>query len=29
VLRRLWLRVLVGMTLWMVFVGLMWLTGII
>jgi hypothetical protein len=29
VLRRLWLRVLVAMTLWIVFVGLMWVTGII
>jgi len=25
----LWLRVLVAMTLWIVFVGLMWVTGII
>jgi hypothetical protein len=29
VLRRLWLRVLVAMTLWIVFVGVMWMTGII
>jgi hypothetical protein len=27
--KRLWLRVLVAMTLWIVFVGLMWVTGII
>jgi hypothetical protein len=29
VLRRLWLRVLVAMTLWIVIVSLMWVTGII
>jgi hypothetical protein len=29
VVRRLWLRVLVAMTLWIVFVGLMWVTGIL
>jgi hypothetical protein len=29
VLRGLWLRVLVAMTLWIVIVGLMWVTGII
>jgi hypothetical protein len=29
VLRQLWLRVLVAMTLWIVLVGLMWVTGII
>jgi hypothetical protein len=29
VLRRLWLRVLVAMTIWIVLVGLMWVTGII
>ena len=28
-LRRLWLRVLVAMTIWIVLVGLMWVTGII
>jgi hypothetical protein len=27
--KRLWLRVLVAMTLWIVLVGLMWVTGII
>jgi hypothetical protein len=27
--KRLWLRVLVAMTIWIVLVGLMWLTGII
>jgi hypothetical protein len=27
--KRLWLRVLVAMTIWIVIVGLMWLTGII
>jgi hypothetical protein len=29
VLRRLWLRVLVAMTLWIVIVALMWITGIV
>ena len=29
VLRRLWLRVLVAMTMWIVFIGVMWMTGII
>jgi hypothetical protein len=29
VIRRLWLQVLVAMTLWIVIVGLMWATGII
>jgi hypothetical protein len=29
VVRQLWLRVLVAMTLWIVLVGLMWVTGII
>jgi hypothetical protein len=28
-LKRLWLRVLVAMTLWIVIVSLMWATGII
>jgi hypothetical protein len=27
--KRLWLRVLVAMTIWIVLVGLMWVTGII
>jgi hypothetical protein len=29
VVRLLWLRVLVAMTIWIVLVGLMWVTGII
>jgi hypothetical protein len=29
VIRQLWLKVLVAMTIWIVLVGLMWATGII
>jgi hypothetical protein len=29
VLRRLWPRVLVAMTIWIVLIGLMWVVGII
>jgi hypothetical protein len=29
VLRRLWLRVLIAMTIWIVLIGLMWVVGII
>jgi hypothetical protein len=29
VVRRLWLQVLVAMTLWIVFVSLMWVTGLL
>lgn len=28
-LKRLWLRVLVGITIWMVLIGLMWMVGIV